>query len=149
DGRSVLVSVVLLALALYALANHWFWVGDVWTTHISRGFWPGLIASEIFNLWLNFRGRRHAAPVPEFQPQRSPRLSLRRSRTIKVIEDIEGRGLDADDLAGLLARHLGGNTYTSPHASPVLEHNGAAPQIVYVRDENGRLVEIELPSRER
>lgn len=154
DGRSVLVSVGLIGLALWAFAHHWFFLTDDWVGHASRVFWFGLLGSEAFNLWLNFRGRRHAvAPMPEpvevEQPRRSPRFGLRRSRTIKVVENIEGRGIDADDLARLLAHHLGANTLAPPHAPPVLEHNGAAPQIVYVPGANGQLIPVALPSPER
>jgi hypothetical protein len=38
DGQSVAVSIGLIGVALYALANHWFWVGPEWTTHVSRVF---------------------------------------------------------------------------------------------------------------
>jgi hypothetical protein len=135
DGQSVAVSVGLIGLALWALAHHWFWIGPEWTTHISRVVWPGLIASEVFNLWLNFRGRRHAAPVAPVvrdEPRR-----LRRRRSIEWVEEIEGHGVGADDLA---RHHLGSNTHF-----PEIDHHGEAPQIVYVKDREGNFIPVQAP----
>jgi hypothetical protein len=147
DGQSVLVSVGLIGLAMCAFANHWFYLTNDWVGHASRVFWFGLIGSEVFNLWLNFRGRRHAVPVPVEPPRRSPRFRLRRSRTIKVIEELEGRGIDADDLARLLANHLGQNTRLAPpHIAPSVGHDGQPVQLVYVRDERtGEFIPVRLP----
>jgi hypothetical protein len=150
DGGSVLVSVGLIGLALWALANHWFIPGNDWISHASRVLPFGLLGSECFNLWLNFRGRRHAAPEPEPVVETQPaRFALRRSRHVEVTDEFEGLGIDAEDLARLLANHLGQNTPTPAHGSSSIEGNGARPQIVYVPNKQGQLIPVVLPSREK
>jgi hypothetical protein len=131
DGRSVLVSVGLIGLALWAFAHHWFFLTDDWVGHASRVFWFGLLGSEAFNLWLNFRGRRH---TPEIQERRSSGF-FGRGRRVRVGIVYENRRLD--DAPDYLA--------APPHASPVLEHNGEVPQLVYVQDGNGNFIPVQLP----
>jgi hypothetical protein len=143
DGRSVLVSVGLLGLAFWALAHRWFLIGDEWIARASFIVWPSLIASEVFNLWLNFRGRRHAAaPVaaPVVEQRRSPRFYRRRfarryeSKDARVSEWLEETCGDAPD-----------NHIAPPRASHVIEHDGEAAQLVYVKDSAGRFVPVQLP----
>jgi hypothetical protein len=152
EAGSFLWSVCAIGLCGYGLTHHWY-LTDGSSAQFSRALWFSWGASNLFGVWLNCRGqlrgrlRLPRLPVPEFQPQRSPRLALRRRRRIEVIEDIEGRGIDADDLARLVARHLGANTLAPPHASPVIEHDGGAlPEIVYVPDRRGQLVPVRLPA---
>ena len=135
DGQSVLVSVGLIGLALCAFANRWYYLTDDCVGHASRVFWLGLLGSEAFNLWLNFRGRRHTVPLPA--PVEQPRR-LRRRRRIEWTEEIEGHG--ADDLA----RHLGANTHAD--VFPAVGHDGQPVQLVYVRDERtGEFIPVQLP----
>jgi hypothetical protein len=152
EGGSFLYSVGVIGLSVYGLTHHWY-LTDGSTAAFSRALWLSWGASNLFNVWLQLRGqlrgRRPAAPVREIlqEPRRSPRFWLRRSRTIKVIEDLEGRGIDGDDLARLLAHHLGKNTPAD--SFPAVGSDGARPQIVYVPDANGQLIPVALPSPER
>lgn len=156
NGGSLLVSIGLIALSFWAITHHWFWLGDNWfyggadwTAHASFVIWPGLIASETFNLWLNFRGRRHDATAVAGRPSearpRVParagiRLRRRRKVTVETVEEIEGRDWQAGHEQGWsdalveLARHNRADVF--PHVG----HDGQPPHIVYVPDATGRLI---------
>jgi hypothetical protein len=158
DMWSFLYSAGAVGLALYAMQQGWFLTGSPSLWRISHGIWLGLLASNGFNLWLQLRGPRHAVRSEPVSPARSPNINsimlddpqpvarhrLRRSRTIKIVEVIEGQGVES------LARHLGANTpyYPPPHASPVIGRDGRpVPQILYVQDEEtGEFIPV-LPDR--
>jgi hypothetical protein len=155
NEASVAWSVWLGGLAGWALWHGWFLDGKAWGFHLSRAFWLALLASEVFNLWLNFRGvlrRSRPAQSPNINsilsddPKPLARHRLRRSRTIKVVEVIEG---DRESLA----HHLGSNTpyYAPPHASPLIGSDGRpVPQLLYVKDEaTGEFIPVQLPHDER
>jgi hypothetical protein len=140
DGPGLSWSVGVLALCTCAMYQHWFLLGDAPGAFISRTVWLGWAASNLFNLFLQLRGRRHAAPVPPvFRNEPRPqRFALRRSRTIKVIEEIEGRGLQQ-----LPPEY---RTAARPVSSDLIEHGGASPQIVYVKTKDGAFVPVVLPA---
>jgi hypothetical protein len=149
NGASVLVSVGLIGLALWALAHRWFWLGDEWVAHASRVFWFGLLGSEAFNLWLNFRGKRHAAPAPVAPVVRDdePRpqgFRLRRRRRVEVVEEIEGNGVwQAGYEQGW---HDAVVEFQRQNHVPAVGDDGAAPQIVYVKTKDGAFVPVVLPA---
>src|SRR5262249_53763943 len=58
NEASAFWSMILGGLSAYALWHGWD----------ASGFWLSLLASELFNLWLNFRGPRH-----QRQPVEQPR----------------------------------------------------------------------------
>jgi hypothetical protein len=139
NPRSVIFSAAVIGLAAYALRNGWYLRGDALLFYLSRAFWWGLIGSEVFAIWLNLRGRRHArCPVIE-QPQPS---RLRRRRRFTIEEEIEGHGIEAEHM-----RLSGFNGVNRPaHGYPdLIEHDGGAPQIVWVRDRNGNFIPVQLP----
>jgi hypothetical protein len=146
SGGEVVGALLLGAFCGWALWHHWFLDSAGWAFHLSRAFWLSCMGAMAFQIWLNFRGprrQRPAVPQPVELPQRPQRFGLRRSRTIKVVEVIEGHGVEN------LTHHLGSNTpyYAPPHASPLIGPDGRpVPQIVYVKDEEtGEFIPVELP----
>ena len=134
DGASAGLSLLLGALAGWAFWHGWFLDGNVWKFHLSRAFWLSLMASEVFNLWLNFRGAfrqaRPAAPMPVASPR------WWRRRTLTITEVIEGQGQPR----GL--HHSGSNTQYFP---PVIGQQGQPVQITYVQDERGNFIPVQPP----
>jgi hypothetical protein len=137
DYQSVFVSVALIGVALWALAHNWFWVGAEWTTHVSRVFWPGLLGSEAFNLWLNFRGRfrRRVAAMPA--PVEQQPFRLRRSRSIEWVEEIEQSGWQEGHDQGW---HDALIEFDRQHHA--VGRDGVPLQILYVRDEHGNFIPL-------
>jgi hypothetical protein len=141
DERSAGWSFWLAGLCGWALWHGWFLDGNAWAFHLSRAFWLSLMASELFNLWLNFRGIfRRRAPVPVVQP--NPFLINHGPRVIRgYVEVIEGQGVEN------LARHLGSNTRPLPR---VIGSDGQPVQIVYVQDEQtGEFIPLQVPNNDR
>jgi hypothetical protein len=130
NSGSVLLSVGLLALSFWAIAHHWFFSpDDNWIARASFIFWPSLMASEVFNLWLNFRGRRHAAVIQERHSSSGSVAFFRRRRRVRV-EWISDNEPDYQ--------------FAPPHIAGVVEHDGDAPQIVYVK-EGDSFIPVRLP----
>jgi hypothetical protein len=64
NEASAFWSLIIGGLSAYALWHGWS----------ARPFWLSLMASEVFNLWLNFRGPRHQRqPVEEVRWRYPPR----------------------------------------------------------------------------
>jgi hypothetical protein len=151
---SFLWSAGVIAAVSWLLANY---IGPgltytAWGDHVVRMLLIAWAAANASNIVLQLSEVWRRRPVVDvFAPQpmreRGWLETLRRRRSIEVIEDVEGLGLDADDLARLLNR-LGANTLAPPHGSPVIEQ-GRAPQIVHVPDENGNLIPVAVPGRNK
>jgi hypothetical protein len=157
---SFLWSVAAIGLAGYAIEHGWYLTKPIldWGCahcgvdavffHMSRAFWMSLIASEAFNIWLNLRGigrRRYVPPMPAM-PERTPEpktTRLRRRRRIEWVEDIEGRGIGAEELA----QHLGSMVGSTARANvlPAVGQSPAVPQVLYAKDENGNFIPVQLP----
>jgi hypothetical protein len=139
--QSVLWSVGVIGLAGYALRHGWYFSGNALLFHLSRAAWHGWIASEVFNIWLNLRGiGRHRRVTPVSDPMPETTTRLRRRRSIELVEEIEGRGVEAGDFV----RHLGVDSHagTFPAAAG---QDQPAPQVVHVKDETGNFVPLQLP----
>jgi hypothetical protein len=136
--QSVLWSVGVIALSVYALRHGWYLGGALF--HASRAAWFGWIASEVFNVWLNLRGlgrHREVARSPAIcAPTRQEALTaprFRRSRRLEWSEEVEGH-------ADLIQRAPGFSVWRTP---PVIGQDGAT-QIVYVPDERGQLIPVQI-----
>ena len=145
EGGSFLWSVCVIALAVYGLSHHWYL--DAASGVLSRALWFGWIASNAFNIWLNLRGvgRRSAAPV--VRERQAPlthrvRRRLRLSRSGQMAEWSE-----AAEWYGHAERDVSPSDFVPPprHISSLIGRNGTAPQIVYVPDEQGQLIPVQLP----
>jgi hypothetical protein len=143
-------SIGAVGISAYAMQQGWYLRGDALLWHASRAFWWFWLAENGLSLFLQLRNLapRHV-PNPEItnSPARYVwrRLRVRQTQTF----DVEGVNIDADDLARVLAHHLGSsNTQRLPYGPPSIGHSGTVPQIVHVQDENGRVIEIELPQRD-
>ena len=140
--QSVLWSLGVIALAGYALGHGWYFSGDALLFHLSRAAWFGWIASEVFNVWLNLRGigrRRYARRREDAAPMPEPRF--RRRRRLEWVEEVEGRGVAADEFA----RHLGPNLRADLPPAVGQPVPVPVPQVVYLKDENGNFVPVPLP----
>jgi hypothetical protein len=132
-------SVLVIALGVAALRDQTYLVPPMSADAIviGKAFWLGWIANNIVNIWLQLRGlggRR--SDLPDYlQPPRRSLFGFRR-RTIKITEWTAGNAPMPD--------------YQPPaasppaHASPVIDHDGAAPQIGYL-DGNGNFIPVQLP----
>jgi hypothetical protein len=135
EAGSFLYSVGVIGLAVYGLTHQWY-LSDGSAVQFSRALWFSWIASNAFNIWLQFRGRRHTAP-PVVQEQRAPagylwrRLRTRQTRDWReeIYEDVQP---------------LPDYQIAAPHIAPVLEHDGAAPQLGYV-DRHGNFIPVQMP----
>jgi len=143
DERSAGWSLWLAGLCGWALWHGWFLDGNVWAVHLSRAFWLSLMASEVFNLWLNFRGvfRRSRPAVPQPVRQARPLLPLtqRIVRRVRLTRSGDGEWTEA--------RELYGHNHALPERffPPVIGPDGEVQQIVYVRDEQtGEFIPVEL-----
>jgi hypothetical protein len=130
EGGNVAVLLIVGGVSVWAIWHGWFWTDDGWFCfHLSRAFWVGLLGASIFAVWLEFRGQFRSESVSE--PVPTPRRSIRRIRTIQVVEEIEGHGVE--------------------NLPPVIGPYGEThPQIVYEQDRNGNLIPMpQLPSPDR
>jgi hypothetical protein len=111
--------------------------------HVVRAVMWGWAVSNIFNLFLQLRDvfrRRPIIDVPSWPVPRVPRMLLRR-RWVTIEDEIEGHGIEA-----LLTRMGHAAMRPPPRVSPAdIEHDGALPQIAYVRQPDGSFIEVHLP----
>ena len=138
-------SVGVIGLGLYALQHHWVLTDSAFNYHASVAFWLGWMASNAVNLWLQLRGRFRLSRRPVRGPTsiREPRAP-RPSRYVRITETLdefeEGHGIEALPLTRRGAMRM------PPRGAPdVVEHDGAAAQITYVRQPDGSFVEVLLP----
>jgi hypothetical protein len=144
EQSSFVWSLGAVCVSLYAMQQGWYLRGDALLWHASRAFWWFWLAENGLSLFLQLRNLapRH---VPNPELTNSPARYVWRRLRVRQTLDVEGVNIDAGDLARVLAHHLGQNTQRLPYGEPSIGHSGAVPQIVHVRDQDGRLIEIELP----
>jgi hypothetical protein len=148
EGASFLWSVSVIGLSIYALLHHWYI--DAASVHVSRALWFSWMASNAFNVWLQLRGvvGRRVPVEPDIQERQAP-LPLRQ-RTLRRFRLSSRSGNAEWDEA---TEWYGNDHQSSPppqffpapaHIAPVIEHDGAAPQIGYL-DGNGNFIPVQLP----
>jgi hypothetical protein len=138
---SVVWSGVLIAIAAWGLVHHWYLGGGALWFHLSRAAWVGLIASGVFNIWLNVRGfrrRRHDDQAPVHHPA-PPHISAvpLTQRSLRRFQSQNGEWSEATEW-------YGNNHPYQPRekffpAPPQFSEN-ATPQIVWLPDERGELI---------
>jgi hypothetical protein len=138
DGRSVLWSVGIVCLSVYALRHGWHLQGDALNFHLSRAFWWGWLSSNAFNLFVQLRGlvpqRADVEPVIETTPSSPLRYVWRRVHVREAV--YEGLAPLPD------AR--------PPHVPPLPAPDEIAlPEIVYVPDQGGNFIPVERVPVER
>jgi hypothetical protein len=148
EAGSFLYSVSVIGLSVWGLLHHWYL--DAASAGFSRALWLGWIASNAFNIFLQLRGRRHAAAPPAVR-QRPASLPLAQ-RTLRRFRLSRASG----NAEWTEATEWYGNDHQSspppqffpapPHIASVTGPDGEAPQIVYVQDRNGDFIPVQLPA---
>jgi hypothetical protein len=157
-GDSLVWSVGVVGLGIYALRHQWVLTDTAFNYHLTRALWLGWMASNAVNVVLNLRGffwRRAAAAADDIVsrtiPNIFPRAGVVRRQRVTFEEEIEERFINGQLDHGEMFQHykllmeIKGRR-TRPSVSPDgTEDNGTAPQIVHVRQPDGTFVEVHLP----